>query len=160
MKNLKIDKEKNYVIIVTAPREKGDQYSTIMAGMIRAIDFIEWKSQSDGEEARHCFTFVHNGVTSGALGHVIETINKIQPLLAPRGRYVKALRLDMDIQGDGRNAEKRWFDRAMQLDPDLVLSIDDGRTAVVKYSIEQSKNKVPNTVIKISPSANVKNKYF
>lgn len=168
MKTIKINKDKEYLIVVVAPREKGDAYRTIMAGVIKAIDIVESNAVSAVEKdndgnwlprvAKPNFVFLHNGVTSGALNYVIEAVNKIGPLIAGRGRYVSKRKQDMDIPLDGKYAESRWFDRAMLLEPDLILLLDDGHYGMVGYAERKAQQQgVPIHRVKI-PYAPVSNK--
>ncbi len=114
-----VDKNREYVIAVLAPRDKGS-YSTIMANVIKAVGTVEFITP----EKHDRFVFVHDGVTSGSTGYVIETINKIQPSAKqfhePREIMYKKLPLDIELYG--RRSHYRWIEQVIDIKPDLILA--------------------------------------
>lgn len=149
MKTIKIDKEKEYVIAVVAPREKGKAYNAILAGVIKTIDLVEYNA-SLVDVQKNTFVFVHNGVSSGALGHVIEVVNKIQPLLRARGRNVTRRKLDLDIEFYGRKAQDHWLEQVIGMQPDIMLILDDGVYSVAGYAKKLAReNKIETHIVNI-----------
>lgn len=124
MAKVKIDKDKEYIIAVVAPKDKTN-YHTIMSSVIKAIGTVEYQSN------RSCnsFVFLHDGVTSGSTGYVIETVNKIS-LSAQQydpPRMVTYRKLPLDIELHGKRSHYIWIDEALALEPDLVLVINNGQ---------------------------------
>ena len=135
MSKFKIDKETEYLIAILGPRTKG-HYSLIMPAVIRAIDHVE------NREKRTGFVFMHDGVTSGSTGEVMEAVNKIQGSLSNYGRFATLRKLPLDIEMHGKNSHFKWISAALELKPDLFVVIDDG-SALAQFAINQSKkNKI------------------
>lgn len=151
MKNITINKTE-YAIAVVAPRERGKAYNAILPGVIRAIDLVE----APEPNKKSTFVFVHDGVTSGALGHVIEVVNKIQGSLATRGRTVKRRKMDLDVERHGWYSQHRWVDRVLQLELDLLLVLDDGEYAVAEYAKREAKKQGVATLVINIPKAEEK----
>ena len=127
----KVDKSKEYVIAVLAPREKAS-YSTIMANVIKSIGVVEDRSDVKHEH----FVFIHDGVTSGSTGYLIETLNKIKEsaLRFREPRIISYRKLPLDIEMHGKRSHFHWVDEALKLDPDLLLIFDTGDNPVVEYA--------------------------
>lgn len=164
---LKVNKDKDYVIAVVAPREKGNSYPIVRAGVIRCIDHLESlgsianEKDEDGNwimrTPKNKFIFIHDGVTSGALGHVIEVINKISGLLVHRGRQVQRHKVALDQLGHGPKAQHRWLDGVIkQYEPDLLLVLDDGHYPVARYAQQQAKQHGIATQTVVIPRAEEK----
>lgn len=132
---VKVDKNLEYVIAVLCPREKTD-YGTIMSNVIKAIGVVEYRSDIKHEH----FVFIHDGVTSGSTGYLIETINKIQPsaIHFTQPRVISYRRLPLDIQMFGKRSYYHWVDEALALKPDMLLVFDNGQP-VVDYARRQAK---------------------
>lgn len=129
MVKTKVDKETEYVIAVLAPREK-TRYLTIMSSVIKSISMVEEK------DGRRKFVFLHDGVTSGSTGYVIETINKIQPSAQQfkEPREITYRKLPLDIEMYGKRSHNHWVDQALLLHPDLLLIIDNGKVPAGDYA--------------------------
>lgn len=139
------DRDSLNLIIVVAPKEKGDDYNKIMPMVIRAIDRVEYASPGKP------FWFLHNGVTSGSLAHVMEAVNKIQAPLANRGRVVSMRKMPLDIEMYGHTAEIRWVNESLELKPELMLVVDDGKP-LARNAIRAAKEKgVELLTIEIAP---------
>lgn len=127
----KVDKSKEYVIAVLAPREKAS-YSTIMANVIKSIGVVEYRSDVKHDH----FVFIHDGVTSGSTGYLIETLNKIKEsaLRFEEPRSISYRKLPLDIEMHGKRSHYHWVDEALKLKPDLLLVFDTGDNPVVEYA--------------------------
>lgn len=155
--NLIVDKKREYVIAVLAPRDKAS-YSTIMAHVIKSIGTVEYQS----DRVCHRYMFLHDGVTSGSTGYVIETINKIQPSAkqfeTPKEIVYKKVPLDIEMYG--RRSHYRWLEQIIELEPDLILAFDSGTDEDDEWSkvVAFAKRKAHNNnircdVIKIKKEA-------
>lgn len=139
------DRDSINLIAVVAPREKGDDYNKIMPIVIRAIDRVEYTSPGKP------FCFLHNGITSGSLAHVMEAVNKIQAPLANRGRSISMKKMPLDIEMYGHSSETRWINESLEMKPELMLVVDDGKP-LAKSAIRSAKDKgVPVLTIEIAP---------
>jgi hypothetical protein len=127
MPKFKIDKETEYLIAILGPRTTG-HYSLIMPAVIRAVDHVETPERRAG------FVFMHDGVTSGSTGEVMEAVNKIQGTLSSFGRFVTLRKLPLDIEMHGKNSHYRWVDAAIELKPDLFVVLNDDSTLAM-YAI-------------------------
>lgn len=131
MTKTKVDHEQEYVIAVLAPRFKVD-YNTVMKNIIHSLGAVE--NIAD----RNCnhFVFLHDGVTSGTTGYVIETVNKISPSarLFKDPRSISARKLPLDIEMYGKRSHWHWLDELIKLKPDLIVVFDPGDLPVVQYA--------------------------
>ena len=148
------DIEQAHRIVVVAPRERGNDYAKIMPMVIKAIDTVE--NIAAGKQ----FVFLHNGVTSGSLSHVMEAVNKIQGPLQGRGRYASMRKIPLDIEMHGKEAEARWVKDALNLDPSLVFIIDNDDYAPARLARSIAKTKGIETIMVKIPKTQVKERLY
>lgn len=152
--NATVDKKKEYVIAVLAPRDKAS-YSTIMANVIKSIGTAEYITDREC----HRFTFLHDGVTSGSTGYVIETINKIQPSakLYDTPKEIMYRKVPLDIELYGRRSHYHWVEQVILQEPDLILAFDtedEDWSNVVQFAKRKANNSnIRCDVIKVKKEA-------
>lgn len=132
-----VDKEKEHVIAVLAPRQK-TKYRTIMLQMIRSIGIVEMHS----DDPKSHFVFIHDGVTSGSTGYVVETVNKIKTSAEQFDppRTITYRKLPLDIEMHGKRSHFHWIDEVIKLNPDLLLVFDNGSNpALIDYARRQAR---------------------
>lgn len=132
----KVDKSKEYVIAVLAPREK-TSYGVIMRNVIKSIGVVENLTDDQHEH----YVFIHDGVTSGSTGYLIETLNKIKESAVhfEEPRFISYRKLPLDIEMHGKNSHFHWVDEALKLKPHLLLIFDTGDSPVVEYAQRAAK---------------------
>lgn len=152
MSKLRVDRKSDYLIGVLGPRYKGN-YGLILPAVIKAIDRVAFESDSEKKN----FYFIHDGVTSGSTGEVIESVNKTQSSLHAYGYNVGHRKLPLDIELHGKQAHYRWIDDLLALNLDLLLLFDNGEFHPVKYAIREAKAAgVALGVIDIKPESEIK----
>lgn len=145
-----VDKTREYVIAVLAPRDRAS-YSTIMAHVIKSVGTVEYITPAKHNR----FMFLHDGVTSGSTGYVIETINKIQPSAKQfhEPKEIMYKKVPLDIELHGRRSHYHWVEQVLELEPDLILAFDTGDedwSNVVQFAKRKAaKNNIRCDVIKI-----------
>ena len=142
---MKVNKKQEHLIGVVGPRHAGN-YGTIMPAIIRAIDIVHDEKTDDKES----FIFIHDGVTTGSAGEVIEVINKIQPSVQQFGYYVTYRKLPLDIELHGKNSHWEWVERMIALEPDLVLVFDTGEPYMRHAQRLAEKASIPGRMIKVN----------
>lgn len=146
MKKLTVNRDHEHFIAVLGPRYKGN-YGLIMPGIIKAIDAVESKS----DKHKPAFIFVHDGVTSGSTGEVMEAVNILQPMLRGRSRLISMRKLPLDIEMYGKRSHYKWVDNVIGLDPDLFVLLDNGSWDQVDYARRKcERDNIPFVVIKIN----------
>lgn len=127
-----------YSIAVLAPRVKTN-YQTIMANVIKAIGTVEYHSDDTFDH----YVFLHDGVTSGSTGYLIETLNKIQPSARQfeQPKHISYKKVPLDIEMYGKRSHYHWIDQVIVQSPDLIIAFDSGDewSEVVKYAQRQAK---------------------
>ena len=142
---LKVDSKNEYLIGVLGPRYKGN-YGLILPAVIKAIDRVKFEAEEDKEN----FLFIHDGVTSGSTGEVIEAINKTQPSLRSYGYNVSYRKLALDIELHGKQSHYRWIDDVLDFDLDLLLLFDNGEWHQIRYAEREAADAgVPTAIIQI-----------
>lgn len=133
---LKVDHSHEYVIAVLAPREK-TTYRTVMANVIKSIGTAENLSDAKHDH----FVFIHDGVTSGTTGYVIETINKIEVSAKQytEPKIISYRKLALNIEEYGRRSQYNWVDEALALKPDIFVVFDHGNFPVAQYAQREAK---------------------
>ncbi|ASZ74994.1 hypothetical protein FDI69_gp192 [Rhodococcus phage Trina] len=145
MSKLRIEASHEHLIAVLGPRYKGN-YSLVLPGVIKSIDTVE----SDATETKSGFVLVHDGVTSGITGEVMEAVNKTQPGLRNRGRMLSMRKLALDIELHGKDSHFRWVDDVLTYKPDLFLLFDNGEWEPVRYAVRKAAQlDIPIKLIKI-----------
>lgn len=147
--SIKVDRENEHLIAVLGPRHKGN-YARIMPAVIRAVDLIEHEA---GDGAKEAFIFIHDGITSGSAGEMIEAVNKVQNGARARGRIMTHRKklLELELHG-GRKAHRHWVDEIVDLEPDLFLLFDSGEFPPVSYAKDQATEAgIQTLVIPVSP---------
>lgn len=160
---LKVDKKNEYIIGVLGPRYKGN-YALILPAVIKSVDQVRFAAEkelnlnSDEEEPieheklKQTFVFVHDGVSSGSTGEVIESINKTQQSLRGYGINVTVRKKPLDIELHGKQAHYRWIDELLELDLDLLVLFDNQEWHQVRYAQTlASEKEVPLYVVPINP---------
>lgn len=150
--SIKVDKKNEFLIGVLGPRYKGN-YGLVLPAVIKAIDRVAFESDSDKKN----FVFIHDGVTSGSTGEVIEAINKIQSSLHGYGYNATYRKMPLDIELHGKQSHYRWMDDLLELTPDLLLLFDNGEFQPVKYATREAKAlEIPISLIEIKPESDKK----
>lgn len=139
---VRINRESEYLIGILGPRYKGN-YGLVLPGVIKAIDLVEFNS----DDKKSGFVLVHDGVTSGITGEVMEAVNKTQPSLRARGRNLSMRKLPLDIQLHGKQSHYRWVDQVIEMQPDLMLVFDNGEWHQVTYAIRKAQDAGIETMI-------------
>lgn len=145
------------VIGVVVPRIKGEKnYMRIFAGIVAAIDTAKRLNPELNK-----FMFLDDGVgtTQGDLSHVRGGLNVIYGLMIPRGYDLKYRTIKLDIEFYGKEAQKRWVDEMLTYNPSVILVVDDGITAHVKYALTKAEERDIETILVKVPKAEAKNDY-
>ena len=133
----KVDHASEYVIAVLMPKER-TSYVNVMSSVINAIGVVEYRSDRNLDR----FVFIHDGVSRGSTGYLIETINKIT-LSAKQfnpPRTIMCRRMPLDIELHGTKSHFYWVDEIIKLKPDLILAFDAGTNqALIAYAKSQAK---------------------
>ena len=149
MGKVKVDRDREHLVAVVAPRNKTKDYSEylkVLTGVIHVIDEIEYKH---GRE-KNQFVFMHDGVTSGALSSVIEAINKIKDLLTGRDRIASLRKRPLDIEFYGKRSQHQWVDDLVEYKPDYYLILDDGTYQVAQYAVDvANENDIDYMVVRV-----------
>lgn len=148
MNEIKVDKNSEHLIGVMGPRHQGN-YNLIMPAVIRAVDNVAYDA---GEDIKHSFVFIHDGVSSGSTGEMLEAVNKTQTSLRQYGYNVTVRKKLLDLEFHGKNAHYRWIDGVMDLEPDILLLFDNGEFDPVRYAASQAEQRdIPFMLVKINP---------
>jgi len=144
---MKVDKNNEYVIGVLGPRYKGN-YGLILPAVIKAVDRVKF----DADRKASTFVFVHDGVTSGSTGEVIESINKTSGSLRGYGINVTVRKKPLDIEMHGKQSHYRWIDEVIELKPDLLLLFDNDQWHQIQYAKRLAEDAgIPLAVVSINP---------
>lgn len=143
--SVKINRETEHFIAVLGPRYQGN-YSLVLPGVIKAIDLVE----AESDKQKEAFIVVHDGVTSGVTGEVMEAINKTKGSLRLYGRYITMRKLPLDIELHGKQSHYRWVDQIIEQKPDLFLLFDNGEWKQVAYALRKAKEAgIPTHLVQI-----------
>lgn len=142
MTTVKADAQREHLIGVLGPRYKGN-YDLVMPAVLKAIDRVHYEAGEDNKN----FVIIHDGVTSGVTGEVIETINKTVTSLRSLGYNVSARRLPLDVELHGKQAHYRWVDDLLEIDLSLLLLFDNDEFYPIRYA-EREAAKLDITVTK------------
>ena len=142
MTKVKADPKSEHLIGVLGPRYKGN-YDLVMPAILKAIDRAHYEAEDDKKH----FVIIHDGVTSGVTGEVIETVNKTMTSLRALGYNVSARRLPLDVELHGKQAHYRWVDDLLTLDLALLVLFDNDEFYPVRYA-EREAAKLDITVTK------------